>query len=138
MLSRLVGGTLPSFLPTVVVIVILLKPRPFYSIKGLSLKQQWCQELILISSYSWDRTPGYGQRCNTYSYLTSVITKNKEGKKKERESSKSQEHVGLIPRNMLLKVTFLEPPIYLFVNKPVKIRSLQGPAPRLLLLCSGK
>ena len=52
-------------------------------------------------------------------------------KKKERESSKSQEHVGLIPRNMLLKVTFLEPPIYLFVNKPVKIRSLQGPAPCL-------
>ena len=137
-LSRLVGGTLPSFLPTVVVIVIWLKPRPFYSIKGLSLKQQWCQELILISSYSWDRTPGYGQRYNTYSYLTSVITKNKEGKKKERESSKSQEHVGLIPRNMLLKVTFLEPPIYLFVNKPVKIRSLQGPAPCLLLLCSGK
>ena len=90
-LSRLVGGTLPSFLPTAVAIVILLKPRPLYSIKGLSLKQQQCQELILISSHSWDRTPGYGQRCNTYSYLTSVITKNKDKKKrKEKEYSKSR------------------------------------------------
>ena len=77
-LRRLVSGTLPSFLPTVVAIVILLKPRAFYSLKGLSLKQQQCQELILISSYSWDRTPGYGQKCSTYSYLTSVITKNKD------------------------------------------------------------
>ena len=55
-------------------------------------------------------------------------------KKEKKKNIQSQEHFSLIPRNMLLKVKSLEPSIYLFVNKPVKIRSLQGAAPRLLLL----
>lgn len=57
----------------------------------------------------------------------------KQGQKKKK-NLQCQEHFSFIPRNMLLKVKSLEPSIYLLVNKPVKIRSLQGAAPRLLLL----
>lgn len=100
---------------TVVAIVILLKPRPFYSLKA-------CSSTATVSGLIHYFILQLGQDSRIWTEVQYILPNKhdyqKQGLKKEEErkesSKRSQEHFSLIPRNMLLKVE-IPRTFYLFI-----------------------